>query len=116
MKTPAPNHITGKAEAIERIGDEDIYREITLVFQDNLARYQEQLKLAMNNHDIESIRRVAHSIKSNCATIGADNLRVFFATIEQAAQAGAVKEIEESLPLAISQLTELHQNIKNLYS
>lgn len=108
------DHITGKAEAIERIGDAEIYREIALVFNENLPNYMTQLDEAMRERDCSTFKRLAHSIKSNCATIGADNLRVFFAAMEQSADQVLEEELATSLPQALKFLSELRHNLDNL--
>lgn len=114
MQTQPPNHITGKAEAIERIGDAGIYREIAFVFKENLPNYTGQIENAMEERDYETIRRLAHSIKSNCATIGADELRIFFGSMEEAAEQGLEAELLALTPQALAFLSELRQNIANM--
>lgn len=114
MQTHLPNHITGKTEAIERVGDADIYREIAHVFSENLANYMTQLESAMNQKDYTTVTRLTHSIKSNCATVGADGLRVFFASMEQAANENPETELTTLLPQALTLLFELRQNLAAL--
>lgn len=114
MNMPIPNHITARTEAIERIGDEEIYREIAFVFQENLALYIEKLTSATKTGDYSTVRRLAHSIKSNCATIGAEEVRGVFASLEQAAAKDNAEAIISTLPKALTMLAELRHNISSL--
>lgn len=108
------NHITNKDGAIELIGDPDIYREVAQVFAKHLPAYTEQLRTALQAEDLPTIRRVVHSIKSNCATIGAEELRNTFRQIEQQATDNCMAEVCKSLPQALEHLAELEQNITEI--
>lgn len=114
MQTHLPNHIIGKDEAIERVGDADIYREIAHLFSENLTNYMAQLDSAMSEKDYPTVKRLTHSIKSNCATVGADGLRAFFASMEQAADENLEAELTTLLPQALTLLSELRQNLASL--
>lgn len=63
------------AEAIERMGDKDVYLEIAKYFADNLNNSLTSLGKALDNNQAEDATRLAHSLKSNCATVGAESLR-----------------------------------------
>ena len=73
-----------------------------------------QLNSAMNNKDYTTLKRLTHSIKSNCATVGADDLRTFFASMEKAADENFEAELTTLLPQALTLLSELRQNLASL--
>lgn len=83
MISPQSNHNDAAAqdaalnieEAIERMGDREIYLEIARFFASHLQESLKNLALALNNADAVEATRLAHSLKGNCATVGADLLR-----------------------------------------
>lgn len=83
---PAPNECDAPLnyeEALERMGnDREVYLEIARFFADNLPASLQLLVSALNNNSAEEARRFAHSLKSNCATVGAEELREQCYTLE----------------------------------
>jgi HPt (histidine-containing phosphotransfer) domain-containing protein len=63
------------AEAVERMGDKDIYLEISHYFAEHIPESVASLGKALLQGDLASATRLAHSMKSNCAAVGADRLR-----------------------------------------
>lgn len=62
--------------ALERMGnDHEMYREISHYFAENLPRSLQSLAEALRDGRSEEGRRLAHSLKGNCATVGAGELR-----------------------------------------
>ena len=51
-------------------GDKEIYDELMELFIDNAETQMEQLKSAVENNEIDSIERLAHSIKGAAANLG----------------------------------------------
>jgi HPt (histidine-containing phosphotransfer) domain-containing protein len=62
-------------EAIARMGDRDIYLEISQLFAGQLPHSLDDIDRALAGGEIDDAARLAHSMKSNCATVGADELR-----------------------------------------
>lgn len=82
--------------AIERMGDKEIYIEIAHCFADNLDNTLASLAGALDAADMENATRFAHSLKGNCSTVGAEELRQSCLLLEQTCRRG---EREEALRL-----------------
>lgn len=107
-------HITCKTEAIERIGDADIYHEVARNFGSHLPDYAQKIAVSFASSDFAALQRTAHSIKSNCATIGADNLRAFFLSLEKEAENQDQNTLRGKVEQAIRLLAELQEDINSL--
>ncbi len=77
-----------REKALERVGDEAIYREIAHYFANNLSNSLEALARALADADLENAARLAHSLKGNCATVGAEGMRACWAGLEKLCRAG----------------------------
>lgn len=77
-----------REEAIERMGDKDVYLEIAHYFASHLEDSLKELAVALSNADMQTATRLAHSLKSNCATVGAENLREQCYTLETLCREG----------------------------
>ncbi len=73
--------------AIERMGDKEIFLEIARFFAAGLPDSIAKMDEALARGDLESLSRLAHSCKSNCAAMGAENERAMCLTLEQAGRA-----------------------------
>lgn len=61
-------------EAINRMGDRELYLEIARYFAARLELMLADLGTALEKKDMGEATRLAHSFKGNCATVGADAL------------------------------------------
>ena len=80
--------ILRREEAVERLGDENLYLEIAHYFASHLAESLKDLGAALGLEDASSAARLAHSLKGNCATVGADILRGHCSTLENLCREG----------------------------
>ncbi len=62
-------------EAVERIGDRALYLEIARFFADAIPETRASLGERVQSRDWQEARRLAHSLKSNCAGVGAEETR-----------------------------------------
>lgn len=70
-------------EALKRMGDDrEVYLEIARYFASTLPDSLQALKEALASEQADKARRLAHSLKGNCATVGADDLRAQCYTLE----------------------------------
>lgn len=69
-------------DAVARMGDRDIYNEVGQFFAENLEEYIERLDHVISEDREFDATRYAHSLKSNCATVGADDLKEEFYKLE----------------------------------
>ena len=101
-------------DAIDRIGDADIYKEIAQSFACHIPLYLMQINnLLLQNH-IEAATRIIHSVKSNCATVGAEDLRERFASLEKIAAQGKTDEVLESMDALRQDLLQLKAVLENM--
>ena len=61
--------------AVARMGDREVYGEIVRAFARNMERSLQDLSQALRAEDLPAATRFAHSLKGNCATVGAEELR-----------------------------------------
>ena len=61
-------------EAIKRMGDREIFLEISRYFASRLPEALEELGLALEKGNMAEATRYAHSMKSNCSAMGAEQL------------------------------------------
>lgn len=70
-------------EALQRMGgDREVYLEISRYFASTLPDSLQAIKEALDEGRPDTARRLAHSLKSNCATVGAEDLRAQCHTLE----------------------------------
>ena len=74
--------------AIERMGDAEIYREIAHVFAERLEATLAEIQGSIDAEDAPASTRFAHSLKGNCATLGAEVLREKSLELELLCKAG----------------------------
>lgn len=76
------------SSAIERMGDKKLFLEIAYSFSVLLPEIQDDIAAALAAGSMQEARRLVHSLKSNCASMGAEKLRAEVYTLEQACNAG----------------------------
>lgn len=82
--------------AIERMGDREIFLEIAHYFAGTLPGNIQEMEEMLQREDMNSLMRLAHSCKSNCASMGAEEERVLCLELEQAARS-ADKEKSQAI-------------------
>ena len=82
--------------AIDRMGSRDLYVEIARSFADALPETENAIADALKRCAWPESRRLVHSLKSNCAAMGAEELRQRVYTLEMACAEGN-KDIAHSL-------------------
>lgn len=85
---PAPIVIINVEEAVERMGDKDIYLEIARYFASHLPSSLAKLDACLRAGKLDEATRAAHSLKGNCATVGADALKEDCLQLETLCQTG----------------------------
>lgn len=62
--------------AVERMGDKELFLEIARSFAASIPGTLEALRHKLDKGDLAEARRLAHSLKSNCAAMGAESVRL----------------------------------------
>ena len=101
-------------EAVERMGDKALYLEIAQYFVMLLPETIANLKSAMEQEKWQEMRRYAHSLKSNCAALGADDVREEAYKLEVACNAGQGEEARRLFAALCPMLEELSQKLVEL--
>ncbi len=114
--------VTAPAEIIDRAALENLRPHITEngeslltkainIFSDSAPKQLKALQKAFEQQEYAKIERVAHSLKSACANLGAMSLTKFAAIIEDSAEqkniqgiAALLTKIQNDLPIVISTL------------
>ena len=79
-------------EAIKRMGDREIFLEISRYFASRLPEALEELALALETGNMAEATRYAHSMKSNCSAMGADYLHEQCRDLEGICRSGATED------------------------
>ncbi|MDQ6992523.1 MAG: response regulator [Mariprofundus sp.] len=89
-----------KADGLARVmGDEDLYKEVLILFAETQAQAATKLKQALAQGDLQTATFIAHALRGVAANIGAKALAESATLCEQALKQGA-------LPLAQADLFE----------
>ncbi len=75
-------------EAVDRMGDRELYLEIAHFFAGAIPASKGNLENLLRAANWVEARRLAHSLKSNCAAVGADDLRGIAYKLETACRDG----------------------------
>lgn len=97
--------------AVDRMGSQELYVEIARVFARSLPETEKAIAEAMGKSALAEARRLAHSMKSNCATMGAECLRSRISTFEKACAAGDEAEANKLFPSLCDGLHALREEL-----
>lgn len=86
--------------AIDRMGGRDLYVDIARAFAGALPETESAIADALKRCAWEESRRLAHSLKGNCAAMGAEKLRQQVYELEKACAEGN-KDIAHALFIPI---------------
>ncbi len=73
---------------LKELSGEDFINELIDAFLDEAPRMIAAMQAGLETRDVESVRRNAHSMKSNADTFGATELAVIAREVEALARAG----------------------------
>ena len=83
-------------ELLDRVeNDEDLLRELFVLFQEDLPGSREALQAAIDEGDLGEIERAAHRLKGMLANLSVKRTASLAAEIESAARAGNAQKIPE---------------------
>lgn len=101
---------------LDRLGDEKLARRVVLRFLENIPVQIQALKDHVNDGDVSSAHRVAHSLKSAAASIGGDAMSAVAREMEQTSMAGDIEGIRIRLPDLEMRFEQLRQAISKALS
>ena len=79
-------------EAINRMGDRETFLEISRYFAARIPEALDDLDRALRAGDMEEATRYAHSMKSNCSAMGAEQLREQCLVLETTCRKGELEQ------------------------
>ncbi|NPA90356.1 MAG: Hpt domain-containing protein [Chloroflexi bacterium] len=75
----------------------EIIEEIVTLFLRSAPRMMEEMEQALEQGNLKELRRLAHSLKANSATVGAHRMANLCQRLEDAAEVGQVEEAAQLL-------------------
>lgn len=85
-------------ERLEEWGGPKLSREIVRLFLENGPARMDQIRLAIEEEDLDQPERGAHSLKSSAANVGAQHVRTLADQIESAASGGDLQGVRDLIP------------------
>jgi HPt (histidine-containing phosphotransfer) domain-containing protein len=79
-----------RQEIEEIIGDDEGYTELIQQFLCEGGTWLDQLDTAVAEEDMAGLRRISHTLKGSCASIGVARITAMLGKVEEAARAGHV--------------------------
>jgi CheY-like chemotaxis protein/HPt (histidine-containing phosphotransfer) domain-containing protein len=83
--------------ALQEEGKEDLLNKIITIFLNDSPERLKELRKAVNSGDASSINRIAHTLKSSCANLGAMNLSSHFKEMEAMGRTNLIEQAPELL-------------------
>ncbi len=100
--------LVSRAEAIERLaGDVNIHAQACAMFLESWEEKLDRLREGLESGDLEQATLAAHSLKGNCAMIGADPCREAAYLLEKACREKDVDRAKKHLPQLAHELDRL---------
>jgi two-component system, sensor histidine kinase and response regulator len=97
------------------MGKKDLYISLLRKFSVSQKRVLESLNFALANGDVSAAERITHTLKGNAATIGAESIQAFAASIEQAIKnAAPIEQIQTQILELAPRLTLLCAHIDKI--
>ena len=94
LNIPSSEHLE-LDETLRRLGgDEEILRELFVVFGKDALNKLEGLKSAMESGDMPLVARWAHALKGACAVVGAVECMRMAVELEKTAESGPAEAVE----------------------
>ena len=100
--------------ALDRMGSWELYIDIARAFADSLPGTETAIADAMEQCAWPEARRLVHSLKSNCAAMGAEALRGRVYILEKACADGDETTATQLFPALREELRDLRKELLSL--
>jgi len=97
----------------ETLGDEFVI-DLVHTFFDDSSRLAKEMEQMLTIQDIDGFCRAAHSLKSNCATMGAIELSKKYEDLEYGGMKGNSNDLQHLVAIVQENLLTVHQNLRDL--
>jgi HPt (histidine-containing phosphotransfer) domain-containing protein len=106
----------GALENLRELGGEDFLHEVIDAFLADAPELIATLRRSLDSRNSEELRRAAHTLKSNGATLGAEGFAELCRTLEQRAKAGELDgagELVDRIEQAYAPLEEALSGLRS---
>jgi HPt (histidine-containing phosphotransfer) domain-containing protein len=103
-----------QAAAVECMGDRDLYVAIAHSFAEMMPETLGEIASAMKAKNWPEARRLVHSLKGNCAAMGADEVREQVYAVEKACAAAEETLVAKLYPPLLEELAALREALISL--
>jgi len=113
-----PDHLDGIDidSGLKRVaGNEKIFRKILHKFRESQAESAEYIGRALDDGDIETAHRIAHTIKGVAGNIGADDLQAAAKRVDAAFKAKSNDEVRAHLPAMEAEILRVARAIDSAW-
>jgi signal transduction histidine kinase/CheY-like chemotaxis protein/HPt (histidine-containing phosphotransfer) domain-containing protein len=114
---PSQSVIDGKVleniRALQEDGEEDLLKKIITIFLNDSPERLRELRKAVTSGDAPSINRIAHTLKSSCANLGAMNLSSHFKAMEDMGRKNSIENTPELLSQIETEFKEVEAALKS---
>jgi CheY-like chemotaxis protein/HPt (histidine-containing phosphotransfer) domain-containing protein len=90
-------NVLDNIRALQEEGKEDLLNKIITIFLNDSPERLKELRKAVNTGDAPSINRIAHTIKSSCANLGAMKISSLFKAMEALGRKNSIEQAPELL-------------------
>ncbi|HEU5363594.1 MAG TPA: GAF domain-containing protein, partial [Gaiellaceae bacterium] len=104
----------GALESLRELGGDAFLGEVIETFLADAPSLLETLRRAVDEGNAEELRRAAHTLKSNGATLGAEAFADRCRTLEQHAKSGRLGEAAELVPAVEQAFEQLRETLASL--
>ena len=101
-------------DELKQLTGEDFIGELIDAFLEDAPNMLVNMQTAINEQDVESFRRNAHSLKSNANTFGALELAELARELESLARSNQLSEVSEPLTRLPGVYDAVHTELKRL--
>ncbi len=112
---PHPIGSLDREAALARVGgDDELLKEIAILFLDNYQAWLAELRQAAASKDADGVQRTAHGLKGSVANFGAQDAVDAAVKLESLGRSGDLTGVSESLGALEAALETLRGDLESL--
>jgi HPt (histidine-containing phosphotransfer) domain-containing protein len=111
-----PSLDAGALQNLRDLGGDDFLREVVEAFLTDAPALIASLRSSLEQRNGEELRRAAHTLKSNAATLGAEEFAELCRTVEQQVKAGRLDDLSQLVDRIEQEFPPLRYALNSLRS
>jgi PAS domain S-box-containing protein len=111
-----PSLDAGALQNLRNLGGDDFLREVVEAFLTDAPALIASLRSSLDQQNGEELRRAAHTLKSNGATLGAEEFAELCRTVEQQVKAGRLDDLSQLVDRIEQEFPPLRDALNSLRS